>query len=60
MPRDRNGKLPLVTGSRKPAAPMPARLQRRDEVQELAGQILMNKKNFHALPQGTPVPSQTP
>jgi hypothetical protein len=39
---------------------MPARFQRRDEVQELAGQILMNKKNFHALPQGTPVPRRTP
>jgi hypothetical protein len=39
---------------------MPARFQRRDEVQELARQILMNKKNFHALPHRTPVPRQTP
>jgi transposase-like protein len=44
----RNGKRSLVTGSRKPAARMPARFQRRDEVQKLAGQILMNKKNFHS------------
>jgi hypothetical protein len=39
---------------------MSARFQRRDKVQELAGQILMDEKNFHALPQGTPVPRQTP